>query len=208
MIYPKKNIILQYTLHAYVRWLTVRHFHQINYNQIDVDPNRSILLIANHFSAWDTIVLFWINRKCFKKKFHAMVLEKTINKEPILKYGGAFSINKTSKDMIQSLDFAAKLLDEPGNLVLIFPQGKLYSNMISDVVFEKGIIQIIKKALGKFNLVYATTFIENFENFKAVANVYLKAEATQNFSDIGDLQHAYQQHYTAARQQQIQIIKQ
>jgi 1-acyl-sn-glycerol-3-phosphate acyltransferase len=207
MIYPKKNIILKYTLHAYVRWLTARHFHQINYNEIDVDPNRSILLIANHFSAWDTIVLFWINRKLFKKKFHVMVLEKTINKEPILKYGGAFSINKSSKEMIKSLDFAAELLNDPGNLVLIFPQGKLYSNVISDVVFEKGVIHIIKKTIGKFKLVHGVTFIENFDNFKAIANVYLKAEATPNFSDIEALQHAYQQHYTTARQQQIKIIK-
>jgi 1-acyl-sn-glycerol-3-phosphate acyltransferase len=207
MIYPKKNIIFKYTLHAYVRWLTARHFHQINYNQIDIDPNRSILLIANHFSVWDTFVLFWLNRKLFKKKFHAMILEKTVIKEPILKYAGAFSVNKNSRDMIQSLDFAAKLLDDPGNLVLIFPQGKLYSNMISEVVFEKGIIRIIKKATGKFSLVYATTFIENFENFKAVANVYLKADATQNFSDIEELQNAYHQHYTGARQQQIKIVK-
>lgn len=207
MIYPKKNIILKYTLHTYVRWITARYFHQINYNQTAIDPNRSILLIANHFSAWDTLVLHHINRKFFKKKFHTMVLEQTMLKEPMLKYGGAFSINKKSRYIMQSLDYAAALLNEPGNLVLIYPQGKLYSNMVTDVVFEQGIIRIIKKAAGKFNLVFAATFIENFEHFKPVANVNLKTETQQVFADISTLQQAYHQHYSAARLQQIQIIK-
>ncbi|MBC7401191.1 MAG: 1-acyl-sn-glycerol-3-phosphate acyltransferase [Mucilaginibacter sp.] len=208
MIYPKKNIIFKWSVHAYVYWLTIRKFKEINFNTISVDKHKSVLLIANHFSAWDTVVLFWINRKLLKKKFHVMMLESTAIKEPFLKYAGGFSINKTSKDMIHSLDFAAKLLDDPDNLVLIFPQGKIYSNMVSEVVFEKGIMQVIKKAAGKFQLIFAATFIENFDNFKPVANTSLKTGIANSFNTILDLQEAYQQHYTQSRQQQIQIIKQ
>ncbi|MFD2144872.1 1-acyl-sn-glycerol-3-phosphate acyltransferase [Mucilaginibacter antarcticus] len=207
MIYPKQNIILKTVFNIYVRWLTARHFHQINYNQIDTDSNRSILLIANHFSVWDTFVLYHINRYFFKRKFHAMVLEGTILKEPMLSYGGAFSVSKSSKGILQSLDFAAELLGNPGNLVLIYPQGKLYSNLVSEVIFEQGVIRIIAKAAGKFNLVFATTFIENFENFKPVANVYLKAETQQDWANVTQLQSVYQQQYTTARQQQTKIIK-
>jgi 1-acyl-sn-glycerol-3-phosphate acyltransferase len=208
MIYPKKNIIFKWSIQAYVYWLAVRYLHRIDFNTIEVDKDRSILLIANHFSAWDTIVLYWINRKLFKKKFHAMILERTAVSEPFLKYAGGFSINKTSRDMVQSLDFAAKLLDDPGNLVLIFPQGKLYSNMVSEVIFEKGIMQVLKKATNKFQLIFAATFIENFDNFKPVANTSLKTGIANNFNTILDLQEAYQQHYTQSRQQQIQIVKQ
>ncbi|MES2379361.1 MAG: 1-acyl-sn-glycerol-3-phosphate acyltransferase [Bacteroidota bacterium] len=207
MIYPKKNILFKWSIHAYVYWLGVRNFKEINFNTVEVDNDKSILLIANHFSAWDTIILSWINRKLLKKKFHVMMLESTAMKEPFLKYAGGFSINKTSKDMVNSLDFAAKLLDDPDNLVLIFPQGKIYSNMISEVVFEKGIMQVIKKAAGKFRLIFAATFIENFENFKPVANTSLKTSVDNSFNTILDLQEAYQQHYTHSRQQQIQIVK-
>jgi 1-acyl-sn-glycerol-3-phosphate acyltransferase len=207
MIYPKKNILFKWCVQIYVRWLTYRNFHAINFNTIDIDKNRSILLIGNHFSGWDTVVLFWINQKLFKKKFHVMLLESTSIREPFLKYAGAFSINKTSRDMIHSLDFAAKLLDDPENLVLIFPQGKLYSNMVSDVVFEKGIIHIIKRATGNFQLIFAATFIECFENLKATANTHLKTDINTNFNNIDQLQQAYQQHYHDARQQQIQIVK-
>jgi 1-acyl-sn-glycerol-3-phosphate acyltransferase len=207
MIYPKKNIIFKWSIHAYVYWLTIRNFKAINFNTIGVEKNKSILLIANHFSAWDTLVLFWINRKLLKKKFHVMMLESTALKEPFLKYAGGFSVNKTSRDMIHSIDFAAKLLDDPDNMVLIFPQGKIYSNMVSEVTFEKGIIQIIKKAASNFQLIFAVTFIENFDNFKPVANTYLKTNSDSSINTILDLQGAYQQHYTQSRQQQIQIVK-
>ncbi|MGF7081093.1 1-acyl-sn-glycerol-3-phosphate acyltransferase [Mucilaginibacter sp. UYCu711] len=207
MIYPKKNILFKWSIYAYVYWLARRNFKEINFNSVEVDKNKSVLLIANHFSAWDTIILFWINQKLLKKEFHIMILESTAIKEPFLKYAGAFSINKTSKDMIHSLDFAAKLLDDPANLVLIFPQGRIYSNMVSEVPFEKGIMQVIKKAAGKFQLILAATFIENFDNFKPVANTSLKTGVANSFNSILDLQEAYQQHYTKGRQQQIQIVK-
>lgn len=136
-----------------------------------------------------------------------MLLESTAIREPFLKYAGAFSINKKSRDMIHSLDFAAKLLDNPENLVLIFPQGKLYSNMISNVVFEKGIMHVIKKATANFQLIFAVTFIECFDNLKVTANTHLINSANTNFTNIDHLQQAYQQHYDSARQQQIQIVK-
>lgn len=208
MIYPKKNSLFRFSVHAYVSWLARRHFKEINFNTITVDKDRSVLLIANHFSAWDAIVLFWINRKLLKKNFHVMMLETTAIKEPFLKYAGGFSINKTSKDMIRSLDFAAQLLTDPANLVLIFPQGKICSNMVSEVVFEKGIMQVIKKAAGKFQLIFAATFIENFDNLKPVANTSLKTGIDNSFNSILDLQEVYQQHYTQSRTKQIQIVKQ
>lgn len=207
MIYPKKNNFFKWMVHTYVDWLTIHHFKEINFDTITVDNSRSVLLLANHFSVWDTIILFRVNRKLLKKKFHVMMLESTSLKEPFLKYAGGFSINKQSKDMINSLDFAAKLLEDPDNMVLIYPQGKLYSNLITELVFEKGIMQVIKKAAGKFQLVFAATFIENFDNLKPVANVHLVSVTDSDFSTISDLQQAYQQHYTNSRQKQIQIVK-
>jgi hypothetical protein len=68
-------------------------------------------------------------------------------------------------------------------------------------------MQVIKKAAGTFQLIFAATFIENFDNLKPVANTSLKTGVANSFNSILDLQEAYQQHYTRSRQQQIQIIK-
>jgi 1-acyl-sn-glycerol-3-phosphate acyltransferase len=204
MIYPKNNHIIRWGFHTYIHWIIARNFNHIDFNSIDIDKNRPVLLIANHSGFWDGFLSYYINCKLLKKKFHIMLLEKTAKRIPILKYGGAFSINKRSKDIFESLDFAAQLLNEPDNLVLIFPQGKLYSNFITLVEFEKGIMKILKQAEGKFQLVFSAMFIEHFQHKKPDATVYLKAVDKDGFDTIDELQTAYQQHYDIARLQQIE----
>ncbi len=206
MIRPKNNPIIYWFLRNYVIWRVGKHFHQLLFNSIDVDKNRSILLIANHYSFWDALVLFCVGDQLFKKKFHIMLLEETSRKEPFLKYGGAFSVNKNTKDILLSLDYAAKLLDDPNNLVLIFPQGRLYPNFTADIYFEKGVQRIIDKARGKFQLVLAAAFIQYFKHIKPTATVYLKTEnVIYAGKSITELQNAYQQHFNASKQLQTEI---
>ena len=205
MIYPKKNSIIFCTMHWYVKWLLKKQFHELLFNTIETDANRSILLIANHYSFWDTFILYSINHKLLKKNFHVMILEETSRKQLFLKYAGAFSVNKNSRDILKSLDYAAGLLNDPKNLVLIYPQGKLYSNFVNEVNFEKGILRIIKQAKGKFQLVFAAAFIQYFKHKKPTATVYLK-NVNEVFVDkpINELQNAYQQYYSASKKLQTE----
>lgn len=205
MIRPEKNFVIRWILHFYVRWIVRRHFHELQFNTIDIDENRSILLLANHFSYWDALILYCVNLKLFKKKFHVMVREDTTVKLRYLKFGGAFSVNKNSRDMLHSLDYAAKLLNDPQNLVLIFPQGKLYSNFVNNINFEKGVVRVMEKAEGKFQLVFASTFIQYFKHKKQSVTVYLNNEdhTTKSFEA---LKSAYQQHYNSTKLQQTEIV--
>jgi 1-acyl-sn-glycerol-3-phosphate acyltransferase len=206
MIYPKKNPIIFWTMHYYVKWIVGRHFHELLFNKIETDDNRSILLIANHYSFWDSLILYCVNTLLFKKKMYIMILEETARENVFFKYAGAFSINKKSKDMLASLDYAAKLLDDPQNMVLIFPQGKLYPNFVNDINFEKGVLRIIKQARGSFQLVFAAAFVQYFKHKKPTATVYLKA-ADESFAGktINELQNAYQQYYNQSKQVQTEI---
>ncbi len=108
--------------------------------------------------------------------------------------------------MLESLDYATRLLNEPGNLVLLFPQGKLFSNFVDDVRFEKGVLRIIKQAAGKYQLVFAATFIQFYKHRKQSINVYLKNE-TGSYADksLAELKEAYQQHYNTAKKLQTEI---
>jgi len=206
MIYPKKNGLLRRVLKTYVHFILKRYFYRIDFNTIEIEPKKSILLVANHFSIWDGLVLYWAMQRLSAKNFYVMLLEETAKKEPMLKYGGAFSINKTSKDALQSLNYAAQLLAAPQNLVLIFPQGKLYSNFIDEVQFEKGILKIMEQAKGKFQLIYAATFIESFQHKKPIATIYLSRETNCTFENIEALTDSYQQHYNTSRQQQTKLV--
>jgi 1-acyl-sn-glycerol-3-phosphate acyltransferase len=200
MIYPKNNRVVFWFLKKYIQWLVGRQFHELIFNNIEVDKNRSILLIANHYSFWDGLILFCINQRLFKKKAHVMILEETIKKEPFLKYAGAFSVSKNSRDILVSINYAAGLLDDPNNLVLIFPQGKLYSNFVDHVNFQKGISKIIKQAKGNFQLIFAAAFVQYFKNLKPTATVYLKNECVDYAAkSTAELQSTYQQFYDESK---------
>ena len=134
-----------------------------------------------------------------------MVLEETMQRVNIFKYLGGFSIAKNSKQIMGSLNYAAELLSNPDNMVLIFPQGKLYSNFVDAIAFEKGLLKIAAQAAGNFQYVFAATFIENLEHKKPVVNISFK---TYKEADIvpGEIQRAYQRHYQSAKLQQTTII--
>jgi 1-acyl-sn-glycerol-3-phosphate acyltransferase len=205
MIRPEKNIIIRGILHFYVRWIVGRHFNELRFNEIAINENRSILLIANHFSFWDSLILYIVCIKLFKKRFYVMVREDTTMKLKYLKFGGAFSISKNSRDMLQSLEYAAELLNDPQNLVLIFPQGKLYSNFVSNINFEKGITKVMDRAEGKFQMVFAATFIQYLKHKKPTVTVYLKHEECDGKS-FEDMKNGYQEHYDNTKLQQTEIV--
>lgn len=200
MISNKKNFFLNRIVHYYIKWAVGKTFHELLFNDVVVDQNRSVLLIGNHFSFWDGLILYCINDKLLKKKLHVMILEETAREERFLKYVGAFSVKKDSKSIVQSLDYAAELLADPANLVLMFPQGKLYANFVTNINFEKGVMRIIEKAAGNFQIIFASTFIQYFKHKKPTATVYLKSEP-ENYAgkSIDKLQAAYQRHYEAGK---------
>lgn len=193
-------------VHYYIKWAVGKTFHELLFNDIVLDKSKSVLLIGNHFSFWDGLILYCINDRLLKKKLHVMILEETARKERFLKYVGAFSVKKDSKGILQSLDYAAELLADPANLVLMFPQGRLYANFVTNIKFEKGLVRIIEKAAGNFQLIFASTFIQYFKHKKPTATVYLKSEP-ENYAgkSIDKLQEAYQRHYEASKLQQTEI---
>jgi len=205
LIKPKKNFIIHWVLHIYTRWIVSRHFHEILFNQIEVDPGKSILLIANHFSYWDSLILYIVTLKVLKRNYYVMVREDTTLHLRYVKYAGAFSVKKKSRDMLESLDYAAELLHDPKNLVLIFPQGKLYSNFVGQINFERGLIKIIERAEGKFQLIYAATFIQYFKHKKQSVTVYLENQTYEDKSHE-ELKDAYQRYYDRTKLEQTEIV--
>jgi len=107
--------------------------------------------------------------------------------------------------MVESLNYAAELLHDPKNLVLMFPQGKLHSNFVEQINFEKGIMRIIERSGGNFQLVFAATFIQYFRSKKPSITTYLKNEEYHGQS-LEELQSAYQQHYDIAKREQTEIV--
>ena len=135
-----------------------------------------------------------------------MVLEDTMHRVSFFKYLGGFSVAKNSREIIESLNYAANLLNDPQNMLVIFPQGKLYSNFVDSVKFEKGLFKIIELAAADHQYVLASTFTENFDHKKPTANVTFKAIQKSEIKTAADLHHAYEKHYQQAKHKQNQIV--
>lgn len=205
MIKPKSNKFIYAFFAWYIEHIIKKDFSAFEHNKVDFDPQKAILLLSNHFSWWDGFLIFHLNKIYFKKKFHVMVLEETAKKEGFLKYVGAFSIQKNAKSLIESLEFAGKLLDDPNNLVLIFPQGKLYSQHSKVVAFEKGVSRIINASKRNFSYVFATILIDYFDQRKPKLKVELQTWAQPEFASLQVIKNAYNKHYETALTQQAEI---
>lgn len=200
----------KYLIRAFFSWYISRIIHsdfkQLWFDEPSFDSNRPILLLANHFSWWDGFLMFQMNRKLFKKRFHVMVTEENYRNVWFLKYLGAFSVSRHSKDMIRSLEYAGTLLNDNDNLVLIFPQGKLYSSHVKQVEFEKGLIKVINSSERKFQYVFAASFVDYFENRKPSVRCYLNCWEGAEFTSLQLIKSAYNKHFELSRREQDRII--
>lgn len=119
MYQPRKNNLIFSFFSWYIQFIIKKDFSAFNFGEVEIKPDAAILILANHFSWWDGFFLFYINKKVFKKQFHVLVNAENYNKVGFLKYLGAFAAENKGKDVLETLNYAGKLLDNPTNLVLV-----------------------------------------------------------------------------------------
>lgn len=206
MIKPKQHLLIHNFFAWYIKFIINKDFKAFFYNQIETDHNKAMLLIANHCSWWDGFLLFHLNKLYFKKNFHVMILEETAREVWFMKYLGAFSINKQAKNIVDSLKFAGDLLENADNLVLIFPQGKLYSSHVKDVLFERGLMHILRQSNQKIQCVFASILFDYFESRKPSVNIYLKKWELPEYTTLQIIKSEFNKHHADAKFQQSKKV--
>lgn len=207
MYHPRKNNFIYRFFSWYIEFIIKKDFTNFHYNTIETKEDTSILILANHFSWWDGFFIFYINKKLFKKQFHVLINAENYNKVGFLKYLGAFAAEGGGKDIIGMLSYASKLLDDKNNLVLIFPQGKLHSNHVKNITFEKGVMQIIKSSQKRLNIVFSATFVDYFSKRKPTVQTYLQNWDSEEYMSLQLLKSAYNKHYDQSVVKQTQITE-
>lgn len=203
---PRQHTVIKLFFSWYINRIIRSDFRRFDYNQVALDPGRALLVLANHFSWWDGFFLFQLNRIFFKKRFHIMVTEENYRKVWFLKYLGAFSVKKKSRSILETLNYAGSLLNDPQNLVVIFPQGKLHSSHTDEVLFEKGLTNLINASEKKFQYVFAAIFTDYFEHRKPSLRCYLQTWEAAEFTSLQLIKSEYNKHFEASRKQQNQVI--
>lgn len=151
-----------------------RTFARIVYVEKPTLTDASVLMIGNHFSWWDGFIQWQVNRRFFNKRFYVMMLESQLSKNPILKYGGAFSIQKNSRAMLDSLRYAHDLLQDKQNLVLMFPQGALESQHEHHPRFEKGLEVVLRNLDDSVQVIFNLNLTDFFAEKKPSLYVYME----------------------------------
>lgn len=83
-----------------------------------------LLVVSNHTSWWDPLVILHASEHLLGTEGHAMMDAKNLRRLPFFSLVGAFGVDlDRPSDGAASIRHAAKLLDRPGRLVWIFPQG-------------------------------------------------------------------------------------
>lgn len=113
------------------------------------------ILFAPHCNWWDGIVFYNTTHRIFHKEIRLMVEE--LNRFPLLRRGGAFSVNKKSaQSAMKALQYSVDVVGDIRNMLCIFPQGIIRPPHYRPIEFQTGLAYIAENAVkryGKVNLI-------------------------------------------------------
>lgn len=130
-------------------------FYAFRYKGVEnyCNDNYPTILFAPHCNWWDGIVLYNITHRIFRKEIRLMVEE--LNRFPLLKRGGAYSVNKKSvQSAMESLKYSVDVMGDLKNLLCIFPQGIIRPPHYRPIEFQTGLAYIAQNAVKKYGKVH------------------------------------------------------
>ena len=142
------------------------------------DTSVPTILFAPHTNWWDGLVGYNLCRRLFKKEIRIMVEE--LNRFPILRRCGAFSVNKKSPQAsMEALKFAVQAIGDLNNFLYIFPQGIIMPPNYRPIEFQTGLTYIAQNAVKKYGKVNLVPVAVNYAFLRAN-----KPEVLVDFQDV------------------------
>lgn len=124
-------------------------------NFLNRDDKYPTIFFAPHSNWWDGIVGYTICNRLCKKEIRLMIEE--LNRFPILRRAGGFSVNKKSPQAsMQSLQYSVRAMKDLNAILYLFPQGIINPPDHRPIIFQTGLAYVAQKAVktyGKVNLI-------------------------------------------------------
>lgn len=175
MIKDRYNATSLWFYSSYFRVLQKIHFRKISIITDDVFPEgQSVLLLQNHFSYYDGYWSMYICNKALKRRFHVMMLEEELAKRMFLTRCGVFSVRKNSRELLESLNYANELLQDPLNVVTIYPSGDIISHHQQNFTFQRGFARIAENRNFNSLITFAVVLVDHFSLARPEIRIYLK----------------------------------
>lgn len=177
MLEADKSKLFEKLFSVYNTNLLKRRFHSVNVkglNHLDRhETSLPLIIYANHSSWWDGLAAFQISHI---KKLDSFIMmeEKNLRRFFLFRKLGAFSIvRENPRSVLQSVNYAVKLLNDFRRTLWIFPQGEILPNDLRPIHFYEGISRIAQK-IGKCCFVSITFRYEFLNEFKPQIFVNIK----------------------------------
>ena len=194
MIKAKHHKLAIWFFRKFFTTLRLIHFRKLTIvSEIIIPKNQSVLLFQNHFSWWDGYWSDLLSKRIFKRKFHVMMLEDQLRQRMFLVQCGVFSIQKNNRDFLNSLNYTSDILNDPRNLVTIYPAGIMVTQHQQIVEFQKGINRIVEGQTEHFAIVLAVFLVDYFGFVRPEIRVYLKNYTGER--TVAALEKAYHSFY-------------
>lgn len=179
-------------------------------NYANRDKEHPTILFAPHSNWWDGIVFYNVAHRICKKEIRLMVEE--LNRFPLLRRGGAYSVNKKSpQTAMQALKYSIDVLSDLRNLLCIFPQGIIRPPHYRPVEFQTGLAYIAKQAAKRYGKVTLIPLAIEYcflrdNRPEVVANFGERIELTDPKVDRHEYTHVLEQALTKTCDEQFHDI--
>ena len=201
MLKSRHHFIVYPFFQHYTRYLLRTRYHTVYIENHFADNGNAVLLIGNHVGWWDGFWAMYLNLKVLKRKFHFMMLEEQLMRYRFFNYTGAFSVDKGSRSVVESIRYASELLNDSKNMLLMYPQGRLHSMYEHHFQFEKGIERMLKNRDRKVQVVFSANLVDCFTEPKPSLSIY-----TENYEGaftVEALEYAYNYFYARCLEKQF-----
>jgi 1-acyl-sn-glycerol-3-phosphate acyltransferase len=110
---------------------------------------RPVLVVSNHTAWWDPLLILYLAVRVLRLDAYAMMDAKNLRSHPFFGKVGAFGVDLDDPaDGARAIRYGAKLLDRPGRLVWVFPQGREVPVTARPLGFRRGSAEIARVAKG------------------------------------------------------------
>lgn len=190
MIEARHNLLI----YSFFRWYSGRmirkHFRRVEFKGHWNDEGGPLLILANHVSWWDGFWIAHLNHTLLKRKLHFMMLEENLRKHWYFSYCGGFSIQKGRRSVLLSLEYAARLLTSPRNMLFLFPQGELESMHQQEIRFENGVERLLSLCPAGVQVLFLANLVDYGPHPKPALHMYLQSFDSENLTSAS-LEEAY-----------------
>ena len=121
-----------------------------------------------------------------------MMLEEQMAKRRFLTRCGVFSVRKNSRDVLESLNYAAQLLENPQNLVTIYPSGEIISHHRQHFQFQRGFERIVN-GNDHCLVAMAVVLVDHFSSARPEIRIYVENYRGEKIATA--IENAYHRFY-------------